>query len=162
MSWSLTIPSQTEQPLIVEIRLLIAFSEFTSQQFSSGNNPCPTCYICFPLFPKLPPQLVKLSLLGLGYFKLLVTTYRSERLQRHYQHPDLTSNISELFMSLIHMLFQQRLHHNTKMSVCFPLFFKNKIGSWWGSQSDISTETSKRWWQAEILKYYKPVLLWNT
>lgn len=60
--------SQTGQALVVE-SYLTGISEFTSHQFS--NNSHPTCYSRSPLFPKLPPQLIKMLLLGLGYLKLL-------------------------------------------------------------------------------------------
>lgn len=66
MLWPLATPSQTEQALIVEITLLPATSEFTSHQFK-----CPMCYGCSPLFPKLAPQLTKLSLLHPWYLQLL-------------------------------------------------------------------------------------------
>lgn len=146
---------------IVEIMLLIAISEFTSHQISSGNNSCPTCYGRSPLFPKLPPQLIKLSLLGLGYLKLLDQVTKNS-VTPPAPGPSLQHQ-RVVCVSVVHMLLQQWLHHNIKkVCVCFPMFFKNKIGSWWGSQSDISTETTKRWWQAEILKYYKLILLWNT
>jgi len=120
MSWPLTISTQTEQALIVEIMLLIVMSEFTSHQFCSGNSLGPTCCSRSPLLPKLPPQLIKLSLLGLGYLQLLVQVTKT-LVTLPAPWPSLQYQ-QVVRVSVIHMILQQQLHHNTKKCVYFLSF----------------------------------------